>query len=228
MTEIQERLFELQDTGYRAFTLPLLPGVDPERVIGVRTPALRKLAREVKQEGKERDFLAVLPHAYFEENGLHAALLCLERDFDACMEGVERFLPFVDNWATCDGLNPDVFKKHHAELLARIPDWLESGRTYTVRFGLGVLMNHFLDGEFRPEFLRWAAAVDTREYYVHMMVAWYFATALAKQYYSALPYLERRKLDRKTHNKTIQKAVESCRIPDERKAYLKSLRWREF
>ncbi len=226
MTEIQERLFALRDEGYRAFTLPLLPGLDPGRVIGVRTPEVRKLAKALKKEGKAAEFLAELPHVYFEENGLHAALLCLERDFDACLEGVLRFLPCIDNWATCDGLNPDAFKKHHRELIALVPDWLESGRTYTVRFGLGVLMNHFLDEEFHPEYLRWAAAVDTREYYVHMMAAWYFATALAKQYDSALPYIEQRRLDRKTHNKTIQKAVESYRITDEQKAYLKSLRWR--
>ncbi len=224
MTEIQQRLFELQDTGYRAFTLPLLPGLDPGRVIGVRAPRLRALAKEIRKEGKERDFLSALPHVYFEENGLHAALLCLERDFEECVRELERFLPLVDNWATCDSLNPNVFKKHRAELLGLVPGWLGSEHAYTVRFGLGVLMHHFLDGDFRPEVLDWAAALRSEEYYVNMMIAWYFATALAKQYDAALPYLTQRRLDPKTHSKTIQKAVESYRITDEQKTYLKSLR----
>ena len=224
MKEIQEQLFALQDPAYRDFTAPLLPNLPRETIIGVRTPALRRLAKELKQEGKAGEFLRQLPHAFFEENGLHAALLCLERDFDFCLEEVERFLPHIDNWATCDGLNPDCFKKHHGELIKCVPAWLRSEHTYTIRFGVGVLMNHFLDGDFRPEYLDWVTAIESEEYYLRMMQAWYFATALAKQYDAALPVLENRRLDPWTHNRTIQKAVESRRITPEQKAYLKTLR----
>lgn len=227
MTEIQERLFALQDPGYRAFTAPLLPGVPLESIIGVRTPAVRKLAKELKKEGKAEAFLEELPHRYFEENGLHAALLCEERDFARCLEQVERFLPWVDNWATCDGLSPGCFKKNRAALMERVPAWLGSSRTYTIRFGIGVLMNQFLDEDFRPDYLDRVARLRSEEYYVNMMIAWYFATALAKQYEAALPYLENRRLDRWTHNKSIQKAVESYRVTEERKAYLRTLRWKK-
>ena len=227
MTEIQERLFALQDPAYRDFTAPLLPNVARETIIGVRTPVVRKLAKELKQEGKAGDFLRQFPHTYFEENGLHAALLCLEKDFPLCLEEVERFLPFIDNWATCDGLNPDCFKKHHGELRECVPAWLASTHTYTVRFGVGVLMNHFLDGDFCPEYLDWVAAIRSEEYYVNMMRAWYLATALAKQYEAAYPFLAQRRLDRWTHNKAIQKAVESYRITPEQKADLKLLRWKK-
>ena len=227
MTEFQERLFALQDLGYRDFTAPLIPGVEPERIIGVRTPAVRKLAAELIREGKAEAFLEELPHRYLEENGLHAALLCRQKDFSRCLEQVECFLPFVDNWATCDSLNPDCFKKHPAELLERVPTWLASDRTYTIRFGIGVLMNHFLDENFRPEYLNLVADLRSEEYYVNMMIAWYYATALAKQYEAALPYIENRRLARWTHNKSIQKAIESYRVPEERKAYLRSLRWKK-
>ena len=227
MTEIQERLLALRDPAYRDFTAPLLPNVARERIIGVRTPAVRKLAKELKQEGKAGEFLRQLPHAFFEENGLHAALLCLERDFDFCLEEVERFLPHIDNWATCDGLNPDCFKKHHGELIERVPAWLGKEHCYTIRFGVGMLMNHFLDGDFRPEYLDWVAAIRSEEYYVNMMRAWYLATALAKQYEAAYSFLVQRRLDRWTHNKAIQKAVESNRITPEQKADLKLLRWKK-
>ncbi len=224
MTVIQERLFALQDLDYRTFLAPLVPGVEPARIIGVRTPAVRKLAREIRKEGAAEAFLSELPHPYLEENGLHAALLCDEKDFTRCLEQVERFLPFIDNWATCDGLNPACFKKHRAELLERVPVWLHSERTYTIRFGIGVLMHHFLDGDFCPACLEWVAALRSEEYYVNMMIAWYFATALAKQYEAALPYIENRRLDRWTHNKSIQKAIESYRVPEARKACLRTLR----
>ena len=227
MTEIQERLFALQDPAYRDFTAPLLPSVARETIIGVRTPAVRKLAKELKREGKAGDFLRQLPHAFFEENGLHAALLCLEKDFERCLEETERFLPCVDNWAACDGLNPDCFKKHRRELIERVPAWLGSAHPYTIRFGVSVLMNHFLDGDFRPEYLQWVASIRSEEYYVNMMRAWYVATALAKQYEAAYPFLARRQLDRWTHNKAIQKAVESYRITPEQKAELKLLRWKK-
>ncbi len=224
MTEIQERLFALQDPGYRAFTAPLIPGVDKDRIIGVRTPAVRNLAKELCREGKAEKFLRELPHTYFEENGLHASILCRVRDFDYCLDEVERFLPYVDNWATCDGLSPEVFRKHRDCLLERIPVWLSSPHCYTVRFAIGMLMAHFLDEAFEPRFLDWVSAVQSEEYYINMMIAWYFATALAKQYEAALPYLEDRKLGRWTHNKTIQKAIESFRVPEKHKSYLRKLK----
>ena len=227
MTEIQERLFALRDPAYRDFTAPLLPTVDKETIIGVRTPAVRKLAWELRKEGKAENFLLELPHAWYEENGLHAAILCEEKDFDRCLEQVELFLPWIDNWATCDGLNPNCFKEHHAELIGRVPIWLSSEHCYTIRFGIGVLMNHFLEEDFRPEYLDWVTALRSEEYYVNMMIAWYVATALAKQYEAALPYLENRRLDRWTHNKSIQKALESYRVPEEHKAYLRTLRWKK-
>ncbi len=225
-TAIQEELFRLQDTGYRDFQSRLLPTVDPKTVIGVRTPALRALAKELTRQGELSGFLNELPHAYFDENQLHAFLLCEIKDFSACLEAVERFLPFVDNWATCDQLSPRVFRKHRAELLAPVRRWIGSGKTYTVRFGLGMLLAHYLDEAFDPAYLAWAAELRSEEYYVRMMVAWYFATALAKQWDAALPYLEGCRLDDWTHNRTIQKAVESYRISPEQKEYLRSLRVR--
>ena len=224
MTAIQERLIALAEPGYRDFMAPLLPNLPRERVLGVRTPALRSFAKALYRAGEYEPFLRELPHAYYEEDNLHAFLIAEMRDFDRCLAELERFLPFIDNWATCDCLRPKVFGKNKARLLERIPVWLASGKTYTVRYGLGMLMAHFLDADFRPEYLRWAADVRSGEYYVRMMIAWYFATALAKQYESALPYLENRSLDRWTHNKTIQKAVESYRITDAQKAYLKTLK----
>ena len=224
MTELQARLFQLQDEGYRDFTAKLLPTVDKERIIGIRTPALRAFAKTYAKEPEAADFLRALPHVYFEENGLHAFLIERIRDYDECIEALDAFLPCVDNWATCDSLSPACFKKHHDKLIHDALRWMESEKLYTVRFGIGVLMAHFLDGDFRPEYLERVAAIETEEYYLRMMQAWYFATALAKQYEAALPVLEQRRLDPWTHNKAIQKAVESYRISDEQKAYLKTLR----
>ena len=224
MTEVQKELFALRDEGYRDFTAKLIPTVDKARVIGVRTPALRAFARDFAKGPEAADFLRELPHFYLEENGLHASLVNAIRDYDACIAALDTFLPYVDNWATCDSLSPACFKKNHTRLISDVRRWLDSDRLYTVRFGIGVLMAHFLDGDFAPEYLDWAAAIETEEYYLCMMQAWYFATALAKQYDAALPYLENRRLDPWTHNKTIQKAVESYRITDEQKAYLKTLR----
>ena len=195
-----------------------------ESIIGVRTPAVRKLAKELKKEGKAEAFLAELPHRYFEENGLHAALLCEERDFARCLEQVERFLPWVDNWATCDSMSPPVFRKHREELLPPVRRWLASGQTYTIRYGIKLLMDHFLDGDFRPEYLQMVSVIESEEYYVNIMRAWYFATALAKQWESSLPYLQEGRLDAWTHNRTIQKAVESYRISPEQKQLLRGLR----
>ena len=224
MTAIQQRLFALQDLPYREFQLPLLPTVPPETVIGVRTPALRALAKTLSDTPEAAAFLISLPHEYFEENNLHGFLICRIRDYAACVAAVDRFLPHVDNWATCDSMSPACFARHPEALEADIRRWIASGKTYTVRFGLRCLMGHFLDGRFRPEFLDLAASVRSEEYYVNMMTAWFFATALAKQYDAAVPYLENRVLDPWVHNKTIQKARESYRIPPEQKEYLKTLK----
>ena len=224
MTEIQQRLFALQDAGYRDFHAALMPTVDKALVIGVRMPALRALAKELKGTEPAADFMAQLPHKYYEENNLHAALIGHIRDFDACMAAVERFLPYVDNWATCDMMNPRALAKDKAALLERIRLWLQSGHTYTVRFGMGMLMNHFLEEDVREEYPALVASVRSEEYYVRMMQAWYFATALAKQYEAAVTYLEQRRLGAWVHNKTIQKARESFRVSQEQKEYLKSLK----
>ena len=224
MTEIQQRLFALQDAGYRDFHAALMPTVDKTLVIGVRMPALRALAKELKGTELAADFMAALPHKYYEENNLHAALIGHIRDFDACIAAVERFLPYVDNWATCDMMNPRALAKDKAALLERIRLWLQSGHTYTVRFGMEMLMNHFLEEDFREEYPALVASVQSEEYYVRMMQAWYFATALAKQYEAAVTYLEQRRLGAWVHNKTIQKARESFRVSQEQKEYLKSLK----
>ena len=224
MTEIQQRLFALQDAGYRDFHAALMPTVDKALVIGVRMPALRALAKELKGTELAADFMAQLPHKYYEENNLHAALIGHIRDFDACMAAVERFLPYVDNWATCDMMNPKALAKDKAALLEHIRLWLQSGHTYTVRFGMEMLMNHFLEEDFREEYPALVASVQSEEYYVRMMQAWYFATALAKQYEAAVTYLEQRRLGAWVHNKTIQKARESFRVSQEQKEYLKSLK----
>ncbi len=239
MEAIQKRLFELQDEKYKTFQQKLIPTVDPGCVIGVRTPALRALAKELLRDeqlagcdggtwdgGLVDAFLAELPHRYFEENQLHAFLISGMKDYDRVMTETKRFLPYVDNWATCDQMSPKVFRKHRLELLAEVRNWIASGETYTVRFGIGMLMQHFLEEDFAPEYPELVSGVRSEEYYVNMMIAWYFATALAKQYEAVLPYLEARRLEKWTHNKTIQKAVESYRITPEQKTYLKSLRWK--
>lgn len=224
MTEIQQRLFALQDAGYRDFHAALMPTVDKALVIGVRMPALRALAKELKGTELAADFMAALPHKYYEENNLHAALIGHIRDFQPCLTALERFLPYVDNWATCDMMNPRALAKDKAALLERIRLWLQSGHTYTVRFGMEMLMNHFLEEDFREEYPALVASVRSEEYYVRMMQAWYFATALAKQYEAAVTYLEQRRLGAWVHNKTIQKARESFRVSQEQKEYLKSLK----
>lgn len=224
MTEIQQRLFALQDGDYRDFHAGLIPTVPKELVIGVRSPALRSLAKELKGTELAADFMAALPHRYYEENNLHAALIGQMKDFDACLAAVERFLPYVDNWATCDMMSPKALGKNKAALLERIRVWLRSGHTYTVRFAMGMLMSHFLEEDFREEYLELVASVRSEEYYIRMMQAWYFATALAKQYQTAVKLLEQRRLEAWVHNKTIQKARESFRISDEQKIYLKSLK----
>lgn len=222
--QILEQLFALQDLEYRDFHARLMPTIAKESIIGIRTPALRKLAKELHGTEEATEFLKSLPHKYYEENNLHAFLIERIKDYDACIYALNEFLPYVDNWATCDSLSPKVLGKHLPELLAQIPVWLASGRVYTVRFGIEQLMTWFLDEQFLPEYLQWVAAAPNQEYYVNMMVAWYFATALAKQYAHTLPYLTEKQLPQWVHNKTIQKAVESYRITAEQKAYLKTLR----
>ena len=224
MSAVTERLFSLADEGYRLFQTPLLPSVEPERIIGVRTPVLRKLAKEMTGTAEAEAFLRDLPHTYYEENNLHAFLVEQINDYDACVAAIDAILPYVDNWSTCDGWSPKVFKKHPEELLVKIREWMASDLPYTVRFGIGMLQRYFLDERFDPVYLAWVATIDREEYYVRMMVAWYFATALAKQYETTLPYVEQGRLPIWTHNKTIQKAVESYRISAEQKIYLKTLR----
>lgn len=221
--EIIKRLNALQDTKYRDFQSKLIPDTKAE-FIGVRTPELRKLAKELIKEGKTDNFLSVLPHKYFDENQLHAFIISGIKDFDMCVKEVERFLPYVDNWATCDQMSPKVFKKEKKALLPYINKWLKSGKTYTVRFGMGMLMQHFLGEDFAVEYAEKVACVKSDEYYIKMMQAWYFATALAKNYDEVLPFIENKTLEKWTHNKTIQKAIESYRITDEQKAYLKTLK----
>ena len=223
MTDIQKRLFEMQDLKYRDFTAALIPTVDKETVIGVRSPMIRKLAKELSTEQKAK-FIKNLPHKYYEENNLHAAIIDSIKDYDALINELERFLPFVDNWATCDMMRPRIFKKHLSELLPKIKEWSASEHTYTIRFGLEMLMCYYLDDEFKTEYLEIPARVKSKEYYVNMMIAWFFATALAKQYEATLPYIEGKALNKWTHNKAIQKAIESYRVSDEQKAYLRTLR----
>lgn len=219
---IREQLFELQDKKYAEFQAKLIPTVSPETIIGVRTPQLRAYAKQVAKMEKKQEFLQDVPHQYFDENQLHAFVISEEKEFDRCMQELERFLPYIDNWATCDQLSPKVFKKHKTELLPYIEKWLSSGHTYSMRFGIGMLMQHFLDDMFEVKYAERVAGIRSEEYYINMMIAWYFATALAKQYDSILPYIEKKRLDVWTHNKAIQKAVESYRITPQQKEYLKT------
>ena len=225
MTEtITEALFSMQDQEYRQFQCKLMPTVAPETVIGVRTPELRALAKKLKGDLRVEAFLSELPHRYYEENNLHAFLIEQMADYGACIRALERFLPFVDNWATCDMLRPKCFKRHLEELLRQIEVWLAAEHPFTVRFGIEMLMTYYLDEAFDPRYLELVATVRREEYYVNMMCAWYFATALAKQWDSAVIYLEESRLPLWVHNKTIQKAVESHRIDNEQKKYLRSLK----
>lgn len=222
MSAITQRLLSLADEFYRQFQIPLMPTVDSERVIGVRTPILRKMAKELAGTPEAEAFLLNLPHTYYEENNLHAFLVEQIGDYDACIAAIDAFLPYVDNWSTCDGWSPKVLKKHPEQLLDKIRVWLKSDHPYTVRYGIGMLQRYFLDDRFCPDYLEWVASVDREEYYVRMMVAWYFATALAKQYEASLPYIREHRLPEWTHNKAIQKALESYRVSSEHKAELRT------
>lgn len=222
--EIQDLLFSLQDIKYRDFHSKLMPTIDPDKIIGIRTPVLRKQVKELAKRPDISEFMETLPHTYYEENNLHAFLIEQIKDYEECVKKLERFLPYVDNWATCDSMTPKVLKKHKAELLDRITVWLASNHVYTIRFGIEMLMKFYLDEDFEEKYLDWVAAIRSDEYYVNMMIAWYFATALAKQYEATLPYIEENRLADWTHNKAIQKAVESYRITPEQKVYLKTLK----
>lgn len=219
--ELLDALFSLRDENYRLMLLRLIPNIPRESIIGVRTPELRRLAKEL-EDGES--FLNSLPHRYFEKNQVHSFLLEKDKDFEAVISRVEDFLPHVDNWATCDQLSPKVFRKHRGELLPHICRWLASDHPYTIRFGMEMLMSHFLDEDFDSAYPRMVAAVRSEDYYVKMMAAWYFATALAKQYDAVFPYIAEYRLEKWTHNKAIQKAVESYRITPEQKEILKKYR----
>ena len=222
--ETRKTLLGMQDRKYGDFMKKLIPTSDPEEIVGVRTPALRELAKELGKRSDINDFLGDLPHRYFEENQLHSFVISALKDYDHCVEEVERFLPYVDNWATCDQMSPRVFKKNKEDLLVHIKKWISAEETYTVRFGIGMLMTHYLDEDFDISCPGMVAKIKSDEYYVNMMRAWYFATALAKQYDAVLPFIEEQRLDTWTHNKAIQKSIESRRITPEQKSYLKSLK----
>ncbi len=224
MTNLQEKLFELSEAEYAAFISKLNPTVNPESIIGVRVPMLRKLAKEFAKSTECRDFLDTLPHDYYEENLLHSFIIAGKKDYNTGLTRVEAFLPYVDNWAVCDTLMPRVFSKHKTELFNEIKNWISSDSTYICRFGINMLMTHYLDDAFDASYLELPASVNSEEYYVKMMIAWFYATALAKQWDDAVIYLQQNRLSDWVHAKTIQKACESNRITPSQKAYLKTLK----
>ena len=221
--DILKALNLLQDTDYRDFQSRLIPTVDKSYFIGVRTPELRKLAREFSKREDINLFLDALPHRYFDENQLHAFIISEMKDFESCIRYINLFLPYVDNWATCDQMSPKCFRKHKQELIAYIKEWISGSETYTVRFAIGMLMEHYLDKDFNEEYPEMVSRVNCGEYYISMMAAWYFATALAKQYDKVIGYIENNKLDPATHSRTIRKTIESRRITPEQKTYLRTL-----
>ena len=221
---VYERLMMYQDKEYKEFQSKLVPNIDKETIIGVRTPQMRSIVKEIFETEEANDFLKILPHQYYEENIIHFFLISKIKDFDDCVKEVERFLPYIDCWPVCDQATPLVFKKNHDKLIPLIKKWIKSKHVYTARFGIRMLMNEFLDKDFKEEYLELVSSKKGDDYYLKMMVAWYFATALAKQYDSTIKYIEERKLDPWVHNKTIQKAVESYRVSDKHKEYLKSFR----
>ncbi len=224
MKEITAELRALSDEKYRSFNAKLVPNVDEGHFIGVKTPELRALAKQLIRDGRAEEFLRELPHEYFEEDQLHAFIISEMKEFKTAAAETDRFLTYVNNWATCDQLLPKVFTKHRQELLPYISRWIASGETFRVRYGIGMLMKHFLGKEFEPSYAEKVAAVTSSEYYVNMMRAWYFAEAMAKQYDTAVTFIEQQKLDKWTHNKAIQKSCESRRVPDAVKVYLRTLR----
>lgn len=222
--KVQKQLFELQDLKYRDFHAKLMPTIDKEKVIGVRTPVLRSYAKQFGKIEEAKEFMKVLPHKYYEENNLHGMLLEQIKDYDELIIELEKFLPHIDNWATCDLLSLRIVEKNLEDFLGKINKYIKSDQPYTIRFGISMLMKHYLDDNFKIEYANKVAAVQSEEYYVNMMRAWYFATALAKQYDSIIPFIEEKKLDVWTHNKAIQKSIESYRITPEQKEYLRTLK----
>lgn len=222
--KIKNDLFSMQDTEYREFHSKLIPNIEKERIIGVRTPHARKYAGRIANDDDIEIFLNSLPHFYYDENNIHAFVIERIKDYEKCMEEVERFLPYIDNWATCDMIKPKVFKKNRERLITSIEKWLKSDLPYTIRFGINMLMTYFLDEDFKREHIEWLAAIPSDDYYVHMGIAWYLATALAKQYDDTVAYIENGRFPVWIHNRAIQKARESYRVLDERKEYLKSLK----
>lgn len=225
MTEIQNKLITLSDSKYKEFHSKLMPTVNTDTVLGVRVPLLRKYAKELNGTDLSKEFLKELPHTYYEENNIHAFLIEKITDYDTLIEKLNTFLPFVDNWATCDMMSPKVFAKHKEKLIEQIKIWITSAHTYTVRYGIKCLMQHFLDKDFKEEYLHLAASTKSEEYYVNMMIAWFFQEALTKQYESAVVFLQKRLLSPFVHTKTISKANDSFRISTEKKQYLKTLRY---
>ena len=224
MQDLKSVLFSMADEKYRDFQSKLMPTVPKEKIIGIRTPLLRKFAKDFSKNPEAKVFIGNLPHEYYEENNLHAFLLEYMKDFDGCAEEVTKFLPFVDNWATCDSMSPKIFGENKEKLCGYIEKWLSAEDTYSVRFGIKMLMEHFLGEDFSSEYPERVAKIKSEEYYIRMMQAWYFATALAKQYDAVLPFIENKKLEKWTHNKAIQKAIESYRITEEQKKYLRTLK----
>ena len=224
MNKIQKELNKYKDVKNAEFQSKLTPGVDKKLFLGVRVPDARKVAKQFINEPECRPFLSELPHKYFDENMLHALLVSEIKDYDECIEYLEKFLPYVDNWAVCDVMSPKCFKKHKVELLKKVEKWTKSKKTYTCRFGIEMLMSHYLDDDFKKEYLQIPAKINSKEYYVNMMIAWYYATALAKKWDETIIYLEKNKLNDWVHNKTIQKAIESYRISDKQKEYLRTLK----
>lgn len=224
MEEIKRQLFTLQDIKYRDFHSKLMPDTDKETVIGIRVPVLRKFAKSIAGTELAGRFIEELPHHYYEENNLHMMLITGIKDYEECLSEIERFLPYIDNWATCDFPAPKCFANYKEDLLPVIKTWIASEKTYTIRYGIGMLMRLYLDEDFDPEYVELVAGVKSDEYYVNMMIAWYMATALAKQWDAVIPYIEEHRLAGWVHRKTIQKAVESYRITNEQKDYLKKYR----
>ena len=224
MESILSILFAKQDLAYRDFQVPLIPNLDKDSFIGVRLPILKKLAKEIVNTKEAASFIHALPHRYYDENQLHAFIIYFIKDYDTCLMEIERFLPYVDNWAVCDTMKPVIFKKNKDKLIGKIKEWLKSNHIYTQRFAIGQLMSLYLNEDFKEEYLDLVSHIRSEEYYLNMMIAWYYATALAKQYESTIKYIEENKLSPWVHNKTIQKALESFRVSEEHKTYLKSLK----
>ncbi len=221
---VYDLLIREKDEEYKDFQAKLVPNISPDTMIGVRTPQMRKIAKEVFNSESRDEFLKDLPHGYYEENLVHFFVIAMIKDFDQCVRAVEEFLPYIDCWPVSDQATPKTFTRNHEKLLPYIRKWIKSDHIYTARFGIRMLMNEFLDEDFKPDYLEWVASVKGEDYYIKMMVAWYFATALAKKYNETIPFFEQRRLDEWVHRKAIQKAVESYRVSDEHKEYLKSLR----